>query len=115
MPDEVPLGGNGVRLLHELLRAVLAEERVAGRDGLAHGLHGLRLRDSDDPDGRGIAIRASRRVGDPRVHERESLGEAHDSPTVASASSTCGTGRPITVVSDPSMRSMSVTPCACAP
>ena len=107
--DEVPLdsGPERFRFPLHLLRVVLAEDGLPGRDCLAQHLYRLRLAHRDQPHRGRIAARPGTGSRDAPAHARETRRYVHGSSMPASASicSVSASGRPTTLVKLPSMRS----------
>src|SRR5882672_8362054 len=106
--DEVPLHTwERVRLLAQILRVVLAEDRLPRRLRRAQQLDRLGLAHRDQADGSGVAPRSRARGRHPLAHPGETRGYVHGSSTPASASisSVSASGKPTTLVKLPSRRS----------
>src|SRR2546428_9014376 len=104
----MPLGlGEGVGLLVQLLRVVLAEGRLTGREREQHCFDRLPLADGDELHGVAIAGRPRAGGAHALLHASEVLRYPHGilSPTPARRCSVSVRGRPTTFEKLPSTRS----------
>src|SRR5690606_13632198 len=111
--DEVPAHrasalGEGLGLLHQALSRVLTKVAHAPVVGLEHLGDGLVLAHRDEPHALGISSGRARRVLDAPPNVGQSLGDTHASRSTAA--STSASGKPTTLVYEPSMRSTSAPP-----